>query len=108
MPEPEFERPAPSEDPDVTRTYVRGLARHLTVTPIGHILEADLKDGLRRALAAQHAAIEAFIEGKLAEGLSLQEINEFSAVQMQVMPTLVERNGHRKLEWPFKIIGPDD
>lgn len=105
-PEPTVAAPIPATD--VTKTYLRDLSSHLTVTPIKVYAEADIKDGLRRALAAQHAAIEAFIEAKLAEGLSLEEINEFSAIQMQVMPTITDRNGRKKVEWPFKIIGPDD
>lgn len=105
-PEPPPSAPTPASD--VAKSYFRDLSSHLTVTPIKVYAEADIKDGLRRALAAQHAAIESFIEAKLADGLSLEEINEFSAIQMQVMPTIIDRNGRKKVEWPFKIIGPDD
>lgn len=105
-PEPPPSAPAPAAD--VTKTYLRDLGRHFTVTPVQVYSDSDLKDGLRRIMAAQHAAIEALITDQLSKGLSLEEINEFSAIQMQVMPTIIERNGRKKVEWPFKIIGPDD
>lgn len=102
------ETETPAVVADTARTYVRNPASHFTVTSVQHVTEAELKEGLRRALAVQHAAIEAFIEAKLAEGLTLEEINAFSSVQMQVMPSIIDHKGRLKFEAPYKIIEPDD
>ncbi|WP_421477704.1 hypothetical protein [Agrobacterium tumefaciens] len=108
-PEPQTRVPEVAvADPEVNKTCVRDLAKHLVVTSVRHIDELDVKDGLRRAVAAQHAAIEEFIEAKLGEGYSLEEINQSSAIQLQVMPSITDRNGRVKVEWPYKIIGRDD
>lgn len=58
-------------------------------------------------LAARHAAVEAFVEEKLAE-YTIEELIEFYAIQIQLFQTVVERNARKNIEWPFKIIGPDD
>ncbi|QKN14300.1 hypothetical protein HR059_07410 [Sinorhizobium meliloti WSM1022] len=77
------------------------------VTPIRNWLDQDIKDGLRRSLAARHAPVEAFVEEKPNE-YTIEELMEFSAIQIHLFPTIVERNGTKTIEWPFKIICPDD
>ncbi|WP_026612839.1 hypothetical protein [Ensifer aridi] len=74
---------APGAESEVKRTYLRSLDDHLTVTPIRTRLDQDVKDGLRRVLAARHAAVEAFVEEKLAE-YTIEELMEFSAIQIQL------------------------
>ena len=80
---------------------------HLMVTPIRNWLDQDIKDGLRHSLAARHAAVEAFAEER-PNGYTIEELMAFSAIQIQLFPPIVERNGTKTIEWPFKIIGPDD
>ncbi|MBB2868624.1 UNVERIFIED_ORG: hypothetical protein GGI63_005268 [Rhizobium esperanzae] len=98
---------APEAEADVKKTYLRSMDDHLMDTPIRNWLDQEIKDGLRRSLAERHATVEAFAEEKQNEH-TIEELMEFSAIQIQLFPTIVERNGKKTIECPFKTIGPDD
>ncbi|RVO68372.1 hypothetical protein [Sinorhizobium meliloti] len=105
--------PAKTEEQEIKTTvsdvdYIRDLDGLLAVRSPKNREDADVRFRVERLLKERHAAIETFVAEQIDKGLTLDEILAFSAVETPLFPTVKTTSGRTSVEWPFRIIGPDD
>ena len=93
---------------DVEALHIRDLDGLLAVRSPKNREDADVRFCVERLLKERHTAIEAFVAEQLEKGLTLEEVLAFSAIETQLFPTVKTKSGRISVEWPFRIIGPDD
>lgn len=106
MPEPVILVPAPV--PEDTRVSYLSLRSVLTTSSPRDRLDVDRKDQLRRLLDRLHDAIDVFVGEQLDKGLTEEEVITFSTLELPLRPTEKLSNGRLTVDWPFRIVGPDD
>lgn len=93
---------------DVAVEYPRNLDRLITAAYQTTRAGIEIKDQVSALLRDRHAAIEVFIDEKLANGLSLEEIVTFAAIETPLLPTVTTTHDRISVTWPFRISLDDE